>query len=163
MITSPLAIKNTNSFETNFNLHSLTLILTDFKDIYSLISYTPNLEYLNLQSESPYHVGILLNKIDIKLKELYLKLDRKQGTNGYTYWSERIDFDQLTNFIKEFSSSLICLSLDLIGMDIYTTTDFLFNNIKLQRFHLVAEIDNDRIDNDMFIWKVRLLKRKKIG
>ena len=157
--TAPLAVGNSSSFKINYRLHSLTLILTDFKDIYSLLSYTPNLEYLNLQSDSPYYLKTSYNRIDIQLKKLYLKLDRKERTdNVHQYWYEPIDFDQLTNFIEQFASSLIYLSLDLSQMRIDDITEFPFNStklqqllekmIKLQQFHLNAWIENDDIDED---------------
>jgi hypothetical protein len=148
LTTSPLAIEDTNGFETNFNLHSLTLILTDFKDIYSLISYTPNLEYLNLRTEVPYELRISTNKNDIKLKELHLKLDQRQRHDGHhRLWYQAIDFNQLTNLIKEFSSSLICLSLDLIEITVgideiplnsIKLQQLLESMVKLKRFHLCS-------------------------
>jgi hypothetical protein len=119
---------NTNSFITNFNLHSLTLILYKFEDIFSIIEYTPNLKYLNLHSNAPYEVPI--KKSDIKLKELYLKLDF--AISCYV-WILESYYDKLVKNIKNFSSSLICLSLDLVGLNILSTDEFPFNNIKLQK------------------------------
>ncbi len=35
----PFILIDTRSFKINFNLHSLTLMLTDFDDIFTLIEY----------------------------------------------------------------------------------------------------------------------------
>ncbi|CAF4227163.1 unnamed protein product, partial [Adineta steineri] len=160
--TSPLAIYDTNIFETNFNLYSLTLILKDFKDIYSLLSYTPNLEYLYLLSEPPYRIRIPPSKISIKLKKLCLRFDCKERTDDIRFWYEDIDLNQLTNFIKEFSSSLICLSLDLNEIQ-NKTDDFPLNHIKLkelleimvnlQKFHLRAYVADNQIDKNLILSK----------
>ncbi|CAF1497781.1 unnamed protein product [Adineta steineri] len=121
--TSPLVIHDTNIFETNSNLYSLTLILKDFEDIYSLLSYTPNLEYLYLLSEPPYRRIRILSK---------------------------------------FSSSLICLSLDLNEIQ-NKTDDFPLNHIKLkelleiminlQKFHLRAYVADNEIDKNFILSK----------
>ena len=90
---------------------------------------------------------ISINKINIKLKQLYLKLD--YAISCYA-WILEIDFDQLINIIKQFSSSLICLSLNLVDLNIRSTDEFPFNSIKLQQllesmielkqFHLYAKL-----------------------
>jgi hypothetical protein len=147
---------NTNSFITNFNLHSLTLILYKFEDIFSIIEYTPNLKYLNLHSNTPYEVPI--KKSDIKLKELYLKLDFPIPCCA---WILEGYYAKLVNNINNFSSSLICLSLDLVGLNIRSTDEFPFNNIKLQKllepmnqlkqFHLYAKLDQGLVDRDKIL------------
>jgi hypothetical protein len=162
--TSPLKIKNTTNLQTNFNLHSLTLILTDFKDtyMYTLLSYTPNLQCLYLRTEAPYHLQTPMTIIDIKLKKLSLELNRKQRyETPDTYWFENVDVNQLISFIKQFSSSLIYLSLDLLGIGLENANDFPFNSnklqqlleamIKLQQFHLIAHADANEIDHDDII------------
>jgi hypothetical protein len=137
----------------NYNLHSLTLILLDFKDIFTLIEYTPNLKYLNFQSKPPDVYRILINKINIKLKEFSWTLIHTESS-----FISRIDHNQLINIIKQFSSSLICLSLNLVNLSIKTIEEFPFNSIKLQQFlesmieikqfHLYAKLNRKLIDND---------------
>ena len=65
--------------QTNFNLHSLTLTLVHFKDVFTLIPYTPNLKYLNLRSLPPftYENFESTKKIDVKLERFYYKLTTK--------------------------------------------------------------------------------------
>lgn len=162
LATSPLAVENSSSFEINYHLHSLTLILTDFQDIYSLLSYTANLQYLNLTSEPPYYLTTPYNRIQIQIKTLYLKLDRKEKTDGfYRFWYEAIDFDQLTNFIEQFSASLMHLSLDVSEMETDDINELPFNStklqqllekmIKLQQFHVNACIASDGINEDAIL------------
>ncbi|CAF3957597.1 unnamed protein product [Rotaria sp. Silwood1] len=49
-----LRLRKLESLNINFLIRSLKLNLSEFKDIFSLIKYTPNLIYLNIQSEPPY-------------------------------------------------------------------------------------------------------------
>ncbi|CAF2831649.1 unnamed protein product [Rotaria sp. Silwood2] len=131
-VIPPLAQTDINTFQIYISLYSLTLILTDFKDIYSVIFYTPNLKYLNIQCESPYqHHNPIIN-INIKLKQFYLKLIQKLSPS-YGRRPFQIDFNQLFNCIKQFSSSLVCLSLDFVELNIETEDEFPFNSIKLQQ------------------------------
>jgi hypothetical protein len=155
LIIPSLADMNTNSFQTNFNLHSLTLTLLRFRDIFSIMEYTPNLKNLNLHSDPPYANEVQTNKSDIKLKELYLKLGGVE-MHGTRYRSNL--YDQLINAIEKFSSSLICLSLDLVDLYTYTDKEFPFNSLKLQQliesmnqlkeFHLYAKLDCCSFDRD---------------
>jgi hypothetical protein len=76
-----------------------------------------------------------------------------------------IDFDQLINGIKQFSSSLICLSLNLIYLSLEDLDEIPFNNNKLQKFlesmiqlkqfHLYAKLAYNAIDNDMILSKFK--------
>ncbi|CAF3317800.1 unnamed protein product [Rotaria sp. Silwood2] len=153
LITLPLSLIGISNLKINFNLYSLTLILTDFRDIFTLISYTPNLTYLNVQLKPPYRFQELIHKINIKLKQLHLKLSDNE-TREYPLSNDV----QLFNGIKQFSSSLICLSLNLVGLDIETRNEIRFNSIKLQQFlesmielkqfHLYAKLNKDPIDID---------------
>ncbi|CAF3948599.1 unnamed protein product [Adineta steineri] len=147
---SSLSITHYNSLQINSNLHSLTLILSDFNDIFKLISYTPNLEYLNIQTLPPITSQEIIYRTNIKLKQFNLKLGH-----------DSIDFNQLMNGIKQFSSSLISLSLDLIDLNIETIDELPFNSIKLQQFlqtmielkqfHLYAKLQECPIDNENFL------------
>ena len=114
-----------------------------------MISYTPNLKYLNVESEPPYRYNKSIYKTDIKLKQLYLTLSKDS--------SVEIDFNQLTDGIKQFSSSLNCLSLNLVSINMTTTNEIPFNSKKLQQFlesirelkqfHVYAKLDEYRISD----------------
>ncbi|CAF1409656.1 unnamed protein product [Rotaria sp. Silwood1] len=153
------SLKPINHLKLNLNLHSLILNLTQFMDLFFLIEYTPNLKYLNIKSNPPYEYheqNQWLNNNKIKLKQFYLTFnDTMYGMNRFT--ARRIDFHQLINAITQFSSSLFCLSLNLIGCFITSSNDLPFNGIQLQQqflqlmtqlkqFHLFAVLTQDRID-----------------
>jgi hypothetical protein len=121
--------------------------------MFTLLKYTPNLKYLNVQSKQSDRYQIPLNKINIKLEQLYLTLKR----DPY----REIDFDPLINGIKQFSSSLICLSLNLVALEIADRTQIPFNSTKLQQFlqsmtelkqfHLYAQLGDRSIDTDIIL------------
>ncbi|CAF4446135.1 unnamed protein product [Rotaria sp. Silwood2] len=153
------SLKPINNLKLNLNLHSLILNLRQFMDLFSIIEYTPNLKYLNIKSNPPYEFhgqNQWSNNMKIKLKQFYLTFnDTMYDTNRFT--ARRIDFHQLINVITQFSSSLFCLSLNLIGCYITSSNDFPFNGIQLQQqflqlmtqlkqFHLHAVLTQDRID-----------------
>ncbi|CAF3021321.1 unnamed protein product [Rotaria sp. Silwood2] len=98
-----------NNFEQNISLHSLKLLLTDFQDIFTLLLFTPNLEYLNVKCEIPKDKQSM-KVINVKLKQFHLTLvdNISMPLAGS---SVGINFKQLTDCIKQFSSSLICLSI----------------------------------------------------
>ncbi|CAF5055452.1 unnamed protein product, partial [Rotaria sp. Silwood1] len=96
------------------------------------------------------------NNNTIQLKQFYLTFNRRiYGRRRLA--SRRIDFHQLINAITQFSLSLVCLSLNLIGCYITSSNDLPFNGIqlqqqflqlmpKLQQFHLYAILTQDLID-----------------
>ncbi|CAF5164288.1 unnamed protein product, partial [Rotaria sp. Silwood1] len=96
------------------------------------------------------------NNNTIQLKQFYLTFNRRiYGRSRLA--SRRIDFHQLINAITQFSLSLVCLSLNLIGCYITSSNDLPFNGIqlqqqflqlmpKLQQFHLYAILTQDLID-----------------
>ncbi|CAF3703314.1 unnamed protein product, partial [Rotaria sordida] len=158
-IILPFRMFNKNRFQTNYSLHSLTLAITYFDDIFFWIKYTPNLKYLNVQSRVPYDHENSLNKIDAKLEYLYLKLNYDHGHNE-EIWPTGIDFIQLKNGIIQFSSSLICLSLNLVDSNIRPRHEFPFKGdklkallssmTKLKRFHFYAQLNGcDYISEDI--------------
>jgi hypothetical protein len=82
------------------------------------------LEYLNIDSYQPNADHILRNKMNIKLKQLYLTFHYQPGPF--------LSLDLLVNSIKEFSS-LICLSLNMINLRL--SLDVIpFDSEKLQQF-----------------------------
>ena len=130
LIISSFSKIDMNICKTNFNINSLTLVLTDFQDIFTLISYTPNLEYLKVQSKPPYLFQKPINKTNIKLKQLCLKLSDDKFLPPPVSFA----YNQLINAIKQFSSSLISLSLNLFDIDLIDTNEIPFNGTKLQQF-----------------------------
>ncbi|CAF4726413.1 unnamed protein product, partial [Rotaria sp. Silwood2] len=144
----PLSLTDLNIFQIHSCLHSLTLILTNFPDIYLVIFSTPNLEYLNIQCESPYQNHNPIININIKLKQFDLKLIQKQASIPFIT-PIPIDFDQLFNF----------------GLDIETEHEFPFNSIKLQellepmrelkKFHLYAKLKTHFCDSYNILSKFR--------
>jgi hypothetical protein len=154
MITSEFSLRNRNYYGTNLNLHSLTLWLDDFRQIFSLISYALNLKYLNVRAQRCYVGRIPSNKIHIKLEQFHLTLKEKPYYIG-------IDFDQLINYIKRFSSSLTCLSLNLAATHMENIDEIPFNGRELQRFlesmaeleqlHLYVRLDCSSINYSMFL------------
>jgi hypothetical protein len=103
------------------------------------------LKYLNLLVRSFWYADVDLSKI--KLKQIFFTLE-----NGrIKEWSFLIS----KNFLKQFSFSLICLSLNLNQIE--TNDQFQFNGITLQQqflesmiqlktFHLYAQFDQEPND-----------------
>ncbi|CAF0910120.1 unnamed protein product [Adineta steineri] len=94
-------------------------------NIFALISYTPNLEYLNIRTQLSHTCITPIEKSNIKLKQFYLTLKQP-----YNY---RNNLNELINGIKQFSSSLICLSLNLFECDNIRENEIPFNGVKLQQ------------------------------
>lgn len=126
-VLSPLKFLSIDHYQINWILQSLTLILTNYEDIFSLVEYTPNLKYLNLQSKPLSRSVRLIKNIDLKLQRFNLKLTTNHSAESL------IDFDQLMNNIQPFSSSLISLSLDLADLDIFNRNQIPFDFVKLKQ------------------------------
>jgi hypothetical protein len=155
-----LIIPSSESFHrtiygTNLNLHSLKLKLLHFQDIFKLIPYTPNLKYLNIHTSCcNIDPVISIKVINIKLKQLDLTLGTDYMTginhNHTTQDIRKINSNHLTDAIKQFSSSLICLSLNLVTFYDGNIDEIPFNTLKLQQilesmielkqFHLYAKL-----------------------
>jgi len=146
--TSPLKVWEHTDLEINKNLQFLTIQLIDFNDIYVLLSYAPNLQHLNLQSEVPRNDEIPSTVIDVKLKKLSLKFnqtDQKQIFYPVLY-------QKLRNFLSLFSISLTYLSLNLLEVNCSNINEFPFNEHELQQclqpmtklkiFHFVTRLRN---------------------
>lgn len=159
---TPFRITSMQNFEINFNLYSLSLTLNYFRMFFNIIKYTPNLIYLNIQSQLSDICIISTDNINIKLKQLHLTLymdsDRMMFCDGRFNTIKR--FSLILNLIKQFSSSLNCLSLNLARLNIENVDNFACNSLKLKEFlepmkqlkefHLynklfLSPIDNDRI------------------
>ena len=141
-------IINQFHLQMNFNLHSLTIKLDNYHLIFSLIKFTPNLDYLSIQSPPPREFQQGTSSTEIKLKKLFIKLI--DDLQNFSLAFAQIYLNRLIRDIELFSSSLICLSLDLIGLDLQDTNEFPFNNIifeqlmqsmvQLKEFHFYAKV-----------------------
>ncbi|CAF1316572.1 unnamed protein product [Rotaria sordida] len=143
-------LKEINNLVSNINIHSLSLKSADFISAFSFFKYTPNLKIFNLITTTSYLHDKLDKDLDlskIKLEKLYLtlKIDASDSLIGGR------QFRLLINLIKQFSSSLIYLSLNLSVIKIGTYNDIQFNGIQLQQqllesmiqlkqFHLYANL-----------------------
>jgi hypothetical protein len=129
-------------FETNDKLRSLALVLDTYEDIFLLLEYTPNLKHLNIQSKTLLGSGKSIKELNLKLERFDLKLSRNKLVVLPMY-DKSINFDELINSIKPFSSSLICLSinladlgllLDFTGSYSFFTSKIPFNILTLQQW-----------------------------
>lgn len=144
-----------DNFQINFKLHSLTLALNAFRTIFVVLQYTPNLKYLKVRTQIPLRSESPIDKINMKLKQLHLTLNKP---NDY------VALDLLIDGIKQFSSSLIYLSLDLVDFSVRGINAFPFNTLQLpnllesmkelKRFRLYAKQPsfqyNEAIDLSQF-------------
>jgi hypothetical protein len=146
ILTIPsFCIKTIDNLNVNFNLHSMTLNIINFENIFLLIESAPNLEYLNVETDIPQENQhqIWINVSNIKLKQLYSTLHSISDASN--------KMNRLNHCIKQFSSSLICLSLNLTHLVMKNVNEIPFNSIKLQQFlepmkklkefHLHAKLD----------------------
>jgi hypothetical protein len=139
-----------NNLSINENLRSLSLKTFDYTDAFTLLEYTPNLKSFKLIITSfrrryRLHKDVDLSKVKLENIDLtYEKMDHDYSMN-------QIDFHLFTNFLKQFSSSLIYLSINLNNLRI---TNFQINGITLQQqllesmihlktFHLYVEQYSD--------------------
>ncbi|CAF1094603.1 unnamed protein product [Adineta steineri] len=133
----PLFTKsNCNDWTVNIYIHSLTLNLLHFKDIFNFIKYVPNLIYLNIQSLPPFsdenEEDYKWNHfITIQLKEFHLKLNEQNNSLHRCSFSEH-DFNKIISTIQLFSSSLIILSLNFQNFNMNDENELPFNGIKLE-------------------------------
>jgi hypothetical protein len=115
-----------------------------------VIQYTPNLKYLNVKTQIPFASDRPVDKINIKLKQLYLTLNKP---NDYA------NLNLLIDGIKQFSSSLIYLSLDLVDFSVRGINEFSFNSLQLpqllesmkelKQFHLYIKLASFQYNNDI--------------
>lgn len=134
----------------NKNIHSLSLNLFDFDNLISLLRHTPNLRDLNIigTTFSPRHT--LTNNRNwstIKLEKFYFTAP----IDDHITWTYGHYFLPLIDLIKQFSSSLICLSIDLSQKWMLEEGDNKFDGItlkkqllesmiKLKKFHLYVRL-----------------------
>ncbi|CAF0986977.1 unnamed protein product [Rotaria sp. Silwood1] len=150
------SLQEIGNLVSNVNIHSLSLKSADCISAFSFLKYTPNLKIFNLIATTSYLRDKLdkdLNLSKIKLEKLYLtlKIDASDGIIGGK------QFRLLTSLIKQFSSSLNRLSLNLTVIKIGAVDDISFNGIQLQQqllepmiqlqqFYLYAKLWNHSID-----------------
>ncbi|CAF3604664.1 unnamed protein product [Adineta steineri] len=155
-LSTGVSLNYSTTYQTNANLHSLKLVLAEFRDIFKLISYTPNLEYLNVHCTSPATTGGRLIKTNIRLKSLYLKFSNyiSFGVNYITLFN----IDRLIDAINQFSSSLTCLSLDFVNLSTPTIDNFLFDRIQ---FRQLLQSMNELKQFHLYVKLVQLLDNKE--
>jgi hypothetical protein len=150
-----ISFKSVNSLKMSVNIQSLSLTVSNFKCLVSLLSYTPNLKYFNIRLLSFLDSNDQSN-IDRDLSEVKLKKISFVLQNGPI---NQTVFLLLTSFIKQFSSSLIYLSLDFNQIKSY---EFQFNGfilqqqllesmIELKSFHLYMQLWKEPIDIESFL------------
>jgi hypothetical protein len=133
-----------NNLKVSVNLRSLSLKVADCKFLFQLLNYTPNLKYLNLLLLDLIH----LNESNMKFSSI--KLEKLSLIVELGAISQR-SFHFLTSFIKQFSSSLIYLSLDFNQIK---TREFQFDGfilqqqllesmIQLKPFHLYMQVERN--------------------
>ena len=76
MISSPIFYTNTDHFQINSHLHSLTIALLSFGTIFLVLQYTPNLKYLNAKARLPFGGEEPLDQTNVKLERLHLTLNK---------------------------------------------------------------------------------------
>ncbi|CAF1104215.1 unnamed protein product [Adineta ricciae] len=132
--------KTVSNFHRNPSLTSLTLYLNEFRDIFIVLRYTPNLIHLNIKTTlcviHQKHEQ-WFNNDQTKLQRLYLTFVTKDSIHA-EYMTNKLDFLHLVSDIKLFSSTLTCLSMNFIDLQIYSTDEFPFNGLKLQHQLLVS-------------------------
>ena len=145
---------NMNQLKINLNLRSLALRVVDLKCLLSLLRYTPNLKYLNLSinifGATRFQIPST-TVLDIKLKKCLIFIQC-----GMIH-SE--SFPLLTWFIKQFSSSLVELSLNLHK----STTDrtqftglvlqqqLLESMVRLKSLHLYIQLDAKPVNDEIYL------------
>jgi hypothetical protein len=149
-LTIPSSVIYADNLQINFKLHSLTLTLSAFRNIFIVIQYTPNLKYLNVKAQIPRSSEQPIDKINIKLKQLYLKLSKPNAD---------VNLNLLFDGIKQFSSSLVYLSLDLVDFSVRGINEFSFDSLQLpqllesmkelKRFHLYTKLPSFQYYNDV--------------
>ncbi len=139
-----------NNLKNSVNLQSLSLKLLFLSCLLPILSYTPNLKYLNILLLRSFDISNQSNpNIDlskIKLKNFSFALEKNEIAQS--------DFLFLTWFINQFSSSLIYLSLNLnetnidrFQFDGFTLQQqFLKSMIQLKSFHFYAQLGRKPMD-----------------
>ncbi|CAF1220911.1 unnamed protein product [Adineta steineri] len=163
-LTTLFSRKILNNLQINSSLLSLTLCLHEFIDIFSVLQYTPNLIYLNVKttlSDTHKKQNECININNIKLKQLYLTFVMKHSTRLQNV-DQQLDFLHLISDIKLFSSTLICLSMNFVDLNINDIDEFPLNGFKLQhqllesmielkQFYLYSKVKQDQFNIDNVI------------
>ena len=138
----------------NTNLRSLSLKVMDFSRLLSLLTYTPNLMYLNFVLPV-YGFGEMTSpSIDLA----HIRLKKCSITIQLGGISSR-SFGLLIRFLKQFSSSLVELSLDLhqakADNSFFTGSilqqRFLESMTRLKSFHLYVKLNIQPANVESFL------------
>lgn len=118
-----------NTLTINKYIRSLSLKLCDFRALDFLFQYTPNLKELNLigssylRSQDPLFSARQMPVIRLE------KFSFTASIDGSVNWLYRPYISPLIDLLKQFSSSLIVLSIDLNQKCILENQDFNFNTL----------------------------------
>ena len=144
-----------NNLKINLDLlQSLSLNVFPMPTIFSLLPHTPNLKDLKLRVAS-FH---LMSPLDPTIDLSRIKLERFYLVIQYSIIDLGI-FLLLTSFIKQFSSSLIYLSLDFTqlknyGLDLdgfILEQQFLHSMTQLKFFHLYIQLYREPTNVEHFL------------
>jgi hypothetical protein len=132
--TSPYKMQKFDNFPSNLNIQSLSLTFRYFQSAISILNHTPNLKYFDVILTGIHILDQFNKQLDfshIKLKKFSLIIDKNASIFYYLYTQ---DIFNLINFIKQFSSSLIYLSLNFNNARTIRDDNIPFNHgIKLQQ------------------------------
>lgn len=136
---SPISSISMNFFQTlsfNPNIQSLTLNFDRLINISHIIQFTPSLKYLNAKIQSPVKKNqYIWPKVKrVKLEKIFLTFYNRNNIDQPI----EIDYQQIKSLLKQFSSSLICLSLNFADLKVNENDDFLFNGTRLKEELLIS-------------------------
>ena len=134
--------------EFTVNLRSLSLRVCNAKILLEVLPYFPNLKYLNVIF---YLINDLEKQFNSTMKFSSIKLEKLSLRVHHGGLLDEELFPVLISFLKEFSSSLNCLSLDFHRLDTDEGTfdghtleqQFLRSMTQLKSFHLYGRFWND--------------------
>ncbi|CAF0947087.1 unnamed protein product [Adineta steineri] len=137
----------------NVNIQSLTIQLSYIRSTLILLENTPNLKYFDLTLSSLYPIDPLKKEFDIthiKLKKLLITLGSSINEKN---------FPIIAYFIKQFSSSLIHLSLNFNSIQLkenqfdgFILQRQLLNSMtQLKNFHLLVTFDKEITEIDTLL------------
>ena len=143
--------RNMEYLRLNRNLRSLSLKFLDLQCLSALLSYTPNLKYLNAVLSHFGADDFTSNLADIHLKQCSMII--QSGVISTE------SFPLLTRFIKQFASSLIELSLDLhqikteksLSTGLVLRQQLLQTMVHLKSFHLYLQLDYKPLNLKKFL------------
>ena len=128
-----------NTLEINRNIHSLSLKLCGFRGLDCLLRCTPNLKDLNLTGSS-----FISPQNSLSARQMpVIRLDKFSFTasiDGSVNWSYKKYISPLIDLVKQFSSSLTVLSIDLSHKYILEDRMFIINRLAADFLPLTIQL-----------------------